>query len=100
MIKIYISANRIEVLGHAPRADDTPPGQNIVCAAVSALTLTLIEGLEAVAGMEIKTKEAAGSVRITWAEMSAIGEALVQTWRIGITRIRDSYENTILLVSA
>ena len=32
--------------------------------------------------------------------MSAIGEALVQTWRIGITRIRDSYENTILLVSA
>lgn len=98
MIKVYIGANRIEVLGHAPRADDAPPGQNIVCAAVSALTLTLIEGLEAVAGVEIATQETPGDVRIEWAELNAIGAALVKTWRIGISRIQDSYEDTVMLL--
>lgn len=97
MIKIHIGGNQIRVLGHAPRADDAPPGQNIVCAAVSALTLTLIEGLEAVANMEIRAADEPGDVRIKWTESNGIGMALIQTWYIGITRIRDSYENTILI---
>ena len=82
MIKVHLDLHHITVQGHAPRANGEAPGQNIVCAAVSALTLTLIEGLEAIAGMAVK----------------AFGKALIDTWYIGIIRIRDSYDNTILII--
>ena len=54
MIKVHLDLHHITVQGHAPRVNGEAPGQNIVCAAVSALTLTLIEGLEAIAGMTVK----------------------------------------------
>ena len=69
MIQIYIGANRIAVPWHAPRADDTPPGQNIVCTAVSAPTLMLMEGLGHIARIEIAART----------EPDAIGAALVDT---------------------
>jgi len=74
------------------------PGQNIVCAAVSALTLTLIEGLEAIAGMKIETVEEVGNVSIHWMQVNEIGKALIDTWYIGINRIQDNYKNTITIV--
>ena len=98
LINVTLTSNRLEITGHAPRADNEPPGQNIVCAAVSALTLTLIEGLKAIAGMEIQISEQPGDVRISWDEANDIGRALIDTWYIGITRIRDSYDNTILII--
>lgn len=98
MIKVHLDLHHIIVQGHAPRASSEAPGQNIVCAAVSALTLTLIEGLEAIAGMTIKALDDPGDVRIEWEEVNAIGKALIDTWYIGIIRIRDSYDNTILII--
>lgn len=98
MIKVHLDLHHITVQGHAPRANGEAPGQNIVCAAVSALTLTLIEGLEAIAGMTIKALNDPGDVRIEWEEVNAIGKALIDTWYIGIIRIRDSYDNTILII--
>lgn len=98
MIKVHLDLHHITVQGHAPRDEDVPPGQNIVCAAVSAITLTLIEGLEAVAGIEITTQEKPGDVLIRWTDFNEIGEALIDTWYIGITRIQDSYENTIMII--
>ena len=86
MIKVHLDLHNITVEGHAPRPEGTEPGQNIVCAAVSALTLTLIEGLEAIAGMRIETVE------------NDTGKALIDTWYIGITRIQDSYPNTITIL--
>lgn len=98
MIRVYLDHYQIAVQGHAPRADGEGPGQNIVCAAVSALTLTLIEGLRAIAGMKIQVEEEPGNVQIKWDEANTIGKALIDTWYIGITRIRDSYDNTITIV--
>lgn len=98
MVKVHVGPNEIQVTGHAPRADNVPPGQNIVCAAVSALTLTLIEGLTAIAVMHPETEEAPGYVRIRWAECNDIGKALIDTWFIGINRIQDSYQNTIMII--
>ena len=98
MIKIHRDQHHITVPGHAPRSDGAPPGQNIVCAAVSALTLTLIEGLETVAGMDIRAEVDPGNVRIDWTEESDTGKALINTWYLGIKRIRDSYNNTISIV--
>ena len=46
MIKVSLTQNRIHVSGHANTA---PYGSDIVCAAVSAITLTLIRGLENIA---------------------------------------------------
>lgn len=98
MIRVHLDLHTITVQGHAPRPEDAKPGQNIVCAAVSALTLTLIEGLEAIAGMRIETVEEPGNVRIVWMTTNEIGKALIDTWYIGITRIQDSYPNTITII--
>lgn len=98
VVKVHVGPHEIHVTGHAPRADNIPPGQNIVCAAVSALTLTLIEGLAVIAVMCPKTEEAPGDVRICWTECNEIGKALIDTWFIGINRIRESYENTIMII--
>lgn len=98
MIKVHLDLHNITVEGHAPRAENEGPGENIVCAAVSALTLTLIEGLESIASMPIETIEEPGNVQIRWATDNGIGKALIDTWYIGIKRIRDSYENTIMIL--
>lgn len=98
MIKVHLDLHNITVQGHAPRPEGTKPGENIVCAAVSALTLTLIEGLQAIAGMTIETTEASGDVRISWTDLNDIGRALIDTWFIGISRIQGSYENTITII--
>ena len=98
MIQIHIDGHSISVQGHAPRAAGTPPGQNIVCAAVSALTLTLIEGLRLVAGMNIKADTSPGDVLIVWTAASDAGAALIDTWYLGISRIQESYPNTIVII--
>lgn len=44
MIRINVKDTGITVSGHAQRLPGASPGHNIICAGVSALTLTLIEG--------------------------------------------------------
>ena len=99
MIEVYRGVDQITVIGHAPRPADVEPGQNIVCAAVSALTLTLVIGLEEVAGMKLTGKVVQdGKVLIKWNAPTPIGKALIKTWYIGITRIRDNYPGTITII--
>ena len=50
MIRVSVSLESIRVSGHANTA---PKGSDIVCAAVSALTLTLIQGLKAIAEIDL-----------------------------------------------
>ena len=50
VIKVSLTQNRIHVSGHANTA---PHGSDIVCAAVSAITLTLIRGLKNIAYMNL-----------------------------------------------
>lgn len=88
MIRVQVRENKIRVHGHAGYA---PRGQDIVCAAVSALTLTLIKGLEQVAGMEIKIRESNGNICIEWQVMNDTGKALMDTWFLGISSIADDY---------
>lgn len=97
MINVRLSTTQLEITGHAQRPDGVPPGSNIICSAVSALTLTLIEGLIHIAGESITTLQEDGHVVIAWEELSAIGQALVDTWYIGILNIKEAYgEITIL----
>ncbi len=99
MIEVHIDRAKhlITVQGHAARPEGTPPGSNIICAAVSAITLTLIEGLECIANERISARVDTGDVFIEWDELSDIGSALIDTWFIGILKIQEAYgEITII----
>lgn len=97
MIIVTITDSSLTVDGHAARPPGIPSGQNIVCAAVSALTLTLIDGLREVADMNIETEEQSGHIVIRWDQMNEIGQALLDTWTIGIQGIRDSYGEIMIV---
>lgn len=99
MINITLTERRLEVSGHAQRPEGTPPGANIICAAVSALTLTLVEGLTQVAHDDISVQQRDGYMAIAWdwGTLSDRGRALIDTWYIGILNIQETYgEITIL----
>ncbi|WP_244324624.1 ribosomal-processing cysteine protease Prp [Sporofaciens musculi] len=89
LIKVSMSLNRIYVLGHANSA---PRGLDIVCAAVSALTLTLIQGLKSIALMELQENVEPGNVCIEWQTLNDTGKALIDTWFLGICRIAEEYQ--------
>ena len=99
MIEVHIDESKhfITVQGHAARPEGVQPGQNIVCAAVSALTLTLIEGLECIANERISARVDAGDVLIEWDELSDIGSALISTWFIGILKIQEAYGEIMII---
>lgn len=97
MITIHVQPRKITVQGHAKRLPGANPGRNIICAGVSALTLTLVEGLREVARLQVEATLEPGNTSISWDEDSFISEALVRTWLLGIQGIRDSYgEITII----
>ena len=99
MIEVHIDGSKhfITVQGHAARPEGVQPGQNIVCAAVSALTLTLIEGRECIANERISARVDAGDVLIEWDELSDIGSALISTWFIGILKIQEAYGEIMII---
>lgn len=86
MIKVLITPHKIQVTGHANTA---PYGSDIVCAAVSVLTQTLIEGLKHIAYMTLYERVAPGNVCIEWQETTDTGKALIDTWYLGMISIAD-----------
>ena len=88
MITILITPNKIHVSGHANTA---PHGSDLVCAAVSALNLTLIRGLKEIACMELQESVETGNICIEWQAINDTGEALVDTWFLGICGIAAEY---------
>lgn len=89
MIEAALTLNSLAVTGHA--VTGAPPGQNIVCAAVSALTHTLLLGLTDIAGMKIKAREDPGNVCVEWQEINDTGKAIIDTWYLGMLAIQDAY---------
>lgn len=88
VIKVSLTQNRIHVSGHANTA---PYGSDIVCAAVSAITLTLIRGLENIACMSLYESVEPGDIRIEWQTINDTGKALIDTWFLGILGIAEEY---------
>ena len=84
MIKVKVEKSRIRVSGHA---DTAPKGADIVCAAVSALTLTLLRGLREIACMELYESVEPGNVCIEWQTVNDTGKALIDTWFLGLCGI-------------
>lgn len=74
--------------GHANTA---PWGEDIVCAAISALTHTLIKGLKEIACISLQESVESGNVCIEWQTINDTGKALVDTWFLGICGIAAEY---------
>ena len=88
MITVLLTPNKIHVSGHANTA---PHGSDIVCAAVSAITLTLIRGLKNIAYMNLYESVEPGNICIEWQSINDTGKALVDTWFLGICGIAAEY---------
>ncbi len=88
MINVKVRKNSISIDGHAGMA---PAGSDIVCAGVSALTLTLVKGLQEIASIELTGAQAKGNMVIEWQHMNEIGKALIDTWFLGICEISRHY---------
>lgn len=88
MITILVTNDRIHVSGHAGTAHR---GSDIVCAAVSALTLTLIRGLKEIAHMELYESVGPGNICIEWQTANDTGKAMIDTWFLGICGIAEEY---------
>lgn len=88
MITVLVVPGRIHLSGHANTA---PKGSDIVCSAVSAITLTLIKGLKEIAQMSLYESVESGNIRIEWQGINDLGKALIDTWFLGICGIAEEY---------
>ena len=91
LIVITAAAGQITVAGHAGCA---PPGQDIVCAAVSALSETLAASLEALAPDRVSVAASDGYLQINYLEPGNRSEAarlLTGSFLLGVRAIAGSY---------
>lgn len=96
MIEVKRGANSISIHGHAGYA---PIGQDIVCAAVSALVQTFVASVDELTADEIKvTASPHGQIQsIQFKHLSERAQVLLDAFFVGIRMIADSYPSNIEL---
>lgn len=92
MIEISVRKDGITVIGHAGYA---PPGQDIVCAGVSALTQTLIKSIEDLTTDKIKYSISPGRVDINYGNLTEKSRTLLDSFFVGATMIADEYPSCV-----
>ena len=92
MIEASIRGDGISVTGHSGYA---PPGQDIVCALVTALTQTLIRSIEDLAADRIEYKIFPGRADIKYGDLSEKAQTLVDSYFIGICMIADEFPDYV-----
>ena len=97
MIKVTITNNKISVIGHAEYA---PHGQDIICAAVSALLQTFIMSVEELTDDKIICDISAGNADIKYKELSQQSMLLMSSFFIGIRAIAAEYPQYIHIEQA
>lgn len=95
MITISIAETSIHVLGHARAA---PPGQDIVCAAVSTLVQTLANALESFTDDVIKIDMQPGRAVVEYKDLSEAGRFLVDSFFLGFCDIAAEYPEYVTIV--
>lgn len=88
MIVVNVTRTGLTVEGHAGYAET---GKDIVCAAVSALTQTLIAGIESLTDDRISYEIKPGKVYIVYKDLSERAQLLVDSFFIGISEIITAY---------
>lgn len=95
MIEVSIRKDGITVIGHAGYA---PPGQDIVCAGVTALTQTMINSMKGLTRDKIQYDISPGRADVYYGNLSEAGKLLVDSFFIGICMIADEYPDYVRIV--
>lgn len=88
MIVVTITQDGLTVDGHAGYAET---GNDIICAAVSALTQGLIHSMESLTDDRISYRIASGHVDIKYKNLSEQGKLLIDSFFIAVSDIQLSY---------
>lgn len=89
MISIQITEHGVQMSGHACRKGTD--GIDRACAAISALTCSLINSLLELSGDRIRADTTSGMAIIEWENLSDGGKLLVDSWFLGITEVNKEY---------
>jgi uncharacterized protein YsxB (DUF464 family) len=95
MIEVRVRKNYIQVSGHAGHA---PPGQDIVCAGVSALTQALLMSIDSLAEDRIKYRISPGRADIYYGNLSEKSRTLVDSFFIGVCLIADDFPDNVRII--
>ncbi len=97
MIVVNITPTGLTIDGHAGYAKT---GNDIICAAVSALAQNLVSSIEALTRDKILCQVKDGHMDIKWENLSEQGKLLVDSFFLGICRISNTYgENYVKAMS-
>lgn len=88
MIAIHITTTGLTVDGHAGYAKN---GNDIICAAASALTQGLVHSLKSLTNDEISYHVAGGHVDIEYKDLSERGCLLIDSFFIAVSDIQRTY---------
>ena len=95
MIQIIERNGRVTVSGHAGYAS---LGQDIVCAAISALTQTLIASIEELTENKIKCDLRRGNAVIEYEDLTEDAQLLVESFFIGVSGIAAAYPENVEVI--
>lgn len=95
MIEVSVQKDEIRVLGHSGYA---PPGQDIVCAAVSTLTQGLIASIEGLTGDRPDYTIAPGVFILKIKNLSEKSKLLVDSFFQGICGVASTHPDYVRLV--
>ena len=95
MIVVSVRKDGISVTGHAGYA---PPGQDIVCAGVTALTQTMIKAIVDLTADRIEYEISPGRVDIKYGNLSEKSKTLVDSFFIGICLIADEFPDYVRIL--
>ena len=95
MIEVKHTKGKIIVSGHAGYA---PIGQDIVCAAFSAVLQTFVASAEELTHDNFNAHMAAGKAVIEYGDLSERGQLLVSSFFVGVRGIAACYPEYIKIV--
>ena len=92
MIAVSVRKDKITVSGHAGYAE---AGKDIVCAGVTALTMSLVKSLNDLTDDKIEYEISPGRVDIHCGNLSEAGMLLVDSFFIGVCSIADEFPDYV-----
>lgn len=95
MIDVTVREDRVTVSGHANYAAN---GEDIICAAVTALSVTLVKSIEDLTDGKIEYDVRPGWVDIKYGNLSEKAKTLVDSFFIGICLVADEFPGYIRIL--
>lgn len=97
MIAVTIKPDGLTVDGHAGYAET---GNDIICAAVSALAQGLVHSLEALTDDKISCQFGDGHIGIKYENLSEQGKLLIDSFFIAVSDIQMTYGDRYVKINA